>query len=60
MCTGAYRGRGVSRVMCTYAITLSFFMFFSDGALFCCRILTLSSFKKDVFVRNGSISVVMK
>ena len=34
MCTGAYRGRGVSRLMCTYALTLSLFMFLSYGVLF--------------------------
>ena len=34
MCTGAYRGRGVSRLMCTYALALSLFMFLSYGVLF--------------------------
>ena len=28
MCTGVYRGRGVLRLMCTYALTLSLFMTF--------------------------------
>ena len=65
MCTGAYRGRGVSRLMCKYALTLSPFMFLPYTVLFC-RNLTLASFKKDLFVRNGyfspktSVSVKMK
>ena len=33
MFTGAYRGGGVSRFMCTYALTLSLFMFLSYGVL---------------------------
>ena len=33
MLTDAYRGREVSRFMCTYALTLSFFMFLSYGGL---------------------------
>ena len=33
MFTDTYRGRGVSRVMCTYALTLSLFMFLSYGVL---------------------------
>ena len=33
MFTDAYRGRGVSRFMCTYAFTLSLFMFLSFGVL---------------------------
>ena len=33
MFTDAYRGRGVSRFMCTYLLTLSIFMFLSDGVL---------------------------
>ena len=33
MFADAYRGRGVSRVMCTYALTLSLFMFLSYGVL---------------------------
>ena len=56
MCTGAYKGRGVSRL-------ISFHVF-----VLCCLVLnlTLPSFKKGVFVRNGyfspmrSISVAMK
>ena len=32
MCTGVYMGRGVSRLKCTYALTLSLFMFLSYGA----------------------------
>ena len=34
MCTGAYRGRGISRLVCTYALTLSLFMFLFCGVLF--------------------------
>ena len=34
MFTDAYRGREVSRFMCTYALTLSLFMFLSYGVLF--------------------------
>ena len=34
MCTGAYRRREVSRLMCTSALTLSIFMFLSYGVLF--------------------------
>ena len=34
MFTDAYRGRGVSRFMCTYALTLSLFMFLSYGVWF--------------------------
>ena len=33
MFTDTCRGRGVSRVMCTYALTLSLFMFLSYGVL---------------------------
>ena len=33
MCTGAYRERGVSRLMCTYTLTPSLFMFLSYGVL---------------------------
>ena len=66
MCTGAFKGRGVSRIMCTYALILSLFMVLLYGVCFICRNLTLPSFKNGVFVRNGyftpmrSISVVMK
>ena len=61
----AYRRRGVLPFMCTYALILSFFMFCLMAPCFICRSLTLRSFKKDEFVRNGyfsqmrSISVVM-
>ena len=34
MLTDGYRGRGVSPFMCTYALTLSLFMFLSCGVLF--------------------------
>ena len=66
MCTGMYRGSGVSRLMCTYALTLSLFMFCLMASCFICRILTSCSFKKGAFVRNGyfspmrSISIVME
>ena len=66
MFTDAYRGRGVSRFMCTYTRTLPLFMFLSYGVLFYLFNLTFPSFKKVVFVRNGyfspmrSIFVVMK
>ena len=33
MFTDAYRGRGASRFMCTYALALSLFMFLSYGVL---------------------------
>ena len=56
----------VSRFMCTYELTLSLSYFFLMVSCFICRNLTLPSFKKSVFVRNGyfspmrSTSVVMK
>ena len=34
MFTDAHRRRGVSRFMCTYALTISLFMFLSYGVLF--------------------------
>ena len=34
ICTGAYRGRGVSCLTCTYALSLFLFMFLSYGVLF--------------------------
>ena len=34
MCTGAYRGRGISRLLCTYALTISLFTFLFYGVLF--------------------------
>ena len=59
---------GVSRLICTYALSL--FMFWQHSCFivscFICRNLTLPLFKKDLFVRDGyfpptrSISVVMK
>ena len=61
MCSGTHRRRGVSHLMCTYVITCTFFSFFCLTApCFICRKLTLFSFKKGVFVRNGLISVVIK
>ena len=63
-------GAGVSRLMCTYALTLSLFTFWQYFGLtvsrFICRNLTLPLLKKDVFVRSGyfsptrSICIVMK
>ena len=63
--TGAYRGRGISLLMCKYALTLSLSCFCLMVSCFICRSLTLPLFKKSVFVRNGhspirSISGVMK
>ena len=67
--------RGVSRLICAYALTCTYlfhFLMMSWRTLclmvscFICRNLTLPSFKKDVFVRNGyfspmrSISVFVK
>ena len=67
--------RGVSRLICTYALTCTYlfhFLMMSWRTLclmvscFICRNLTLPSFKKDVSVRNGyfspmrSISVFVK
>ena len=44
MCTGAYIGRGVSRLMCTYALTgNTIFMFLSQG------VLSLPSLKSGCF-----------
>ena len=63
----AYVGREVSRLMCTFALTLSLFMFCQHFCLmvscFICRNLILPSFKKDLLVRNDyfppTISVSM-
>ena len=49
MCKGAHRGRGLLRLMCMYALTLSLFMSLSYSVLFYLQKLT----KKAVFVRNG-------
>ena len=49
MCTGADRGRGLSRLICTYALTISLFMFCFMVSCFICRNLPLPSFKKGVF-----------
>ena len=65
MCTGSYRRRGVSRLICTYALT-RFSCFCLMVPCFICRNLVLTSFKKGVSVSNGyyspmrSIFVVMK
>ena len=46
MFTDAYRGRGVSRFMCTYALTLSLFMFLSYGVLFYLQKFNLTFIQK--------------
>ena len=46
MCTGAYRERGLSRFMCTYALTPSLFMFLSYGLLFYLREFNLPFIQK--------------
>ena len=52
MCTGAYRRRGLSLVVCMRALTLSLLMFLSYGALFYSLKFNLT-FIKGVFVRHG-------
>ena len=47
MCTGALRGRGVSRPMCTYAVTLSLFMFLLYGVLFYLQKFNLTFIQKE-------------
>ena len=47
MFADAYRGRGVSRFMCTYALTLTLMV-----SCIICRNLTFPSFKKRVFVEK--------
>ena len=64
------QGGTVSRLMCTYILTLAVFMFCQHFCFivscFICRNLTLPLLKKDAIVRKGyfspkrSISVVMK
>ena len=49
MFTDAYRGRGVSRFMCTYAFTLSLFMFLSYGVLFYLQKFNIT------FIQNGCV-----
>ena len=58
-------GNGVGHPKCVQVRTggegyHAFSCFCLMVSCFICRILTLPSFKKGVFVRNGSISVVMK
>ena len=53
MCPGAYRKRGVSYLTCAYALTLLLLCFCLMVSCFICKILTLSSFSKGMFVRNG-------
>ena len=54
------RREELSRLMCTYALTVSLLMilgaFLSYSALFYLQIFNLILFKKDVFVRNGYFS----
>ena len=49
------QGKEVSRLMCTWTLALSLFIFLAaikrTVSLFTCRNLTLPLFKKDVFVR---------
>ena len=45
MCTGAYRGKGVSRLMCTYALTDNY-----SFHVFVLRCLVLTFIKKGVFL----------
>ena len=46
MCTGACRRRGVSRLMCTYALKLSLFMFLSNGVSFYLQKFNLTFIQK--------------
>ena len=46
MCTGGYGGRRVSRLMCTYALTLSLFILLSYGVLFYVRKFNLIFIQK--------------
>ena len=50
MCTGVYRGRGVSRLMCTYAVTLFLFMFLSCGVLFYLQKFFSDLFDKVIYI----------
>ena len=65
MFADAYRRRGLSRFMCTYAPTLSLFMFLSYEVLLYLQKVNFSFIQK-VCIRNGYfsplrlISVVMK
>ena len=52
-------GGGVSRLMCTYTLPLSLFMFCLMFSCFICRNLTLPSFKKGLFVRYGYFSPII-
>ena len=49
MCTGAYRRRRVSHLMCMYAVTLSLFMFLSHGVLFNLKKFNL------IFIEKGCV-----
>ena len=57
-----FQGKGVSRLMRKNALTLSLLMFWQHFLLmvscFICRNLTLSLFKKGVFIRNGCFSTM--
>ena len=52
MFTDAYRGRGVSRFMCTYALTLSLFMFMSYGVLLYLQKFNLTLIQKGYVCQN--------
>ena len=52
MFTGAYRGGGVSRFMCTYALTLSLFMFLSYGVLLYWQKFNLIFIQKECFCQK--------
>ena len=54
------QGGRLSRLMCMYALALSLFMLFSYGVLFYLQKFNLILSEKGVFVRNGSIFIVMK
>ena len=54
------QGERVSRLKCMYALTLSLFMFLFYDVLFYLQKFNLTLSGKGVFVRNGSIFLVMK
>ena len=56
MFTEACRGGGVSCFMCTYALTLSLFMFLSYGILLYFWKFNLTFIQKSLFLRNGYFS----
>ena len=56
MFANAYRGRWVSRFMCTYALTRLFSCFCLMLSCFICRNLILPSFKKGVLFFSNEIN----